>query len=105
ISSETHEGLRPTEIAEATRLPVNQISAQLKRLLDLSYVRSAQVRGRSAFYTLSEPLYAIWHQLRFGRNSRQRMQWLTDFLKLWYDSEQIAQENKRLEERVKQHLK
>jgi DNA-binding MarR family transcriptional regulator len=65
-SSRTHEGVTPTAIAEATRLKPNQVSAQLKRLSELGYVRAANLRERNSYYTLSEPLYAIWHQMRFG---------------------------------------
>ena len=69
VSGESNEGLTPTEMASALRLPPNQVSAQLKRLSELGYVRSANLRGRNSYYTLSEPLYAIWYQMRFGRNA------------------------------------
>ena len=59
-SSRTHEGVTPSEIAKGTRLAANVVSSQLKRLLDAGYVRTANLRGRSSFYTLAEPLYAIW---------------------------------------------
>ena len=72
---------------------------QLKRLAEQGYVRSANLRGRSAYYTLSEPLYAIWHQMRFGRNARQKMQWLVNFLKIWYDATELGAESKRLKAR------
>jgi tetratricopeptide (TPR) repeat protein len=96
ISAETREGLTPTEIAGATRLPINQVSSQLKRLADVGYVRAANIRGRSSYYTLSEPLYAIWHQMRFGRNARTRMNWLIAFLRGWYDAEELGIECQRL---------
>ncbi|MBI4751931.1 MAG: tetratricopeptide repeat protein [Acidobacteria bacterium] len=99
ISSKTNEGLTPTEIATHTRLSPNQVSAQLKRLSELGYVRSANLSGRSSFYTLSEPLYAIWHQMRFGRDARQKMQWLVNFLKSWFSPEEIKVESQKLAER------
>lgn len=95
-SSKTREGLTPGEIATGVRLTPNQTSAQLKRLCDSGYVRAANLRGRASYYTLSEPLYAIWHQMRFGRDSRQRMLWLVDFLKVWYDTEEIYNQSDRL---------
>src|SRR5206468_306266 len=49
VSGKTSEGLTPSEIAEATRLTVNQVSAQLKRLSDLGYVRAANLRERSSY--------------------------------------------------------
>jgi tetratricopeptide (TPR) repeat protein len=105
VSGESKEGLTPTEMASAVRLPPNQVSAQLKRLSDLGYVRSANLRGRSSYYTLSEPLYAIWHQMRFGRNARQRMQWLITFLRLWYAGEEMEAESGRLETRFHEYLR
>ena len=104
VSSETHEGLTPADIASAVRLPPNQVSTQLKRLSESGYVRAANLRGRSSYYTLSEPLYAIWHQMRFGRNARQRMQWLITFLRLWYASEEMGAESARLEAKFNEYI-
>lgn len=104
VSSRTHEGVTPTDLARAVRLTPNQTSAQLKRLLELGYVRTADLRSRSAWYTLSEPLYAIWHQMRFGRTARQKMQWLVDFLSAWYVPEEIEEESGRLTERFSKYL-
>jgi tetratricopeptide (TPR) repeat protein len=103
-SSRTHEGVTPTAIAEATRLKPNLVSSQLKRLSDLGYVRAANLRERSSYYTLSEPLYAIWHQMRFGRDARQRMQWLVNFLKVWYDAAEMGTESVRLEAKFRECL-
>ena len=96
VSARTHSGLTPTEIAAETRLPVNQVTSQLKRLSGLGHVRAANVHARSSWYSLAEPLYAIWHQMRFGRESRERMAWLVEFLKAWYSSREIYDETERL---------
>ena len=104
ISAQTREGLTPTEIASATRLPVNQVSSQLRRLADDGYVRAANIRGRSSYYTLSEPLYAIWHQMRFGRDARTRMNWLVAFLKGWYDAKELGIECQRLQNVFRSYL-
>lgn len=103
-SARTNEGQTPTQIAGLTRLPVNQVSAQLGRLQEMGYVRAANVRERSSCYTLSEPLYALWHQMRFGREARRRMEWLVQFLKAWYEVEEILKEAGRLEERFREQL-
>ncbi len=104
ISGKTNEGLTPAEIAEAVRLSPNQTSAQLKRLSELGYVRAINMRGRSVPYTLAEPLYAIWHQMRFGRDAREKMQWLVRFLKFWYDREEMEPESEKLGSRFRTHL-
>ncbi len=105
ISAQTREGLTPTEIASATRLAVNQVSSQLKRLSDDGYVRAANIRGRSSYYTLSEPLYAIWHQMRFSRDARTKMKWLVMFLKGWYDAKELGAESRRLQVVFRKYLK
>lgn len=105
ITARTREGLTPTEIASSTRLAVNHVSAQLKRLSDVGYVRAANIRGRSSYYTLSEPLYAIWHQMRFGRDVRKRMNWLVTFLKSWYDTDQVNTECQRLQNMFQDYLR
>jgi tetratricopeptide (TPR) repeat protein/DNA-binding MarR family transcriptional regulator len=104
-SSQTNEGLTPTDIATATRMTPNQASAQLKRLIESGYVRAANIRGRSSYYTLSERLYAIWHQMRFGRNARERMGWLVNILKALYDAEEMGTQSNLLETRLYEHLK
>jgi tetratricopeptide (TPR) repeat protein len=103
-SGRTNEGLTPAQIAADTRLRANQVSAQLKRLNDLGYVRAANIRGRSSYYALSEPLYALWHQMRFGRDAYERMKWLVDFLKIWLGPEEMALETMRLENVFHRHL-
>lgn len=103
-SSRTHEGVTPSEIAKGARLAANVVSSQLKRLLESGYIRTANLRGRSSFYTLAEPLYAIWYQMRFGRDARQRMGWLISFLKGWYDAEELEQESTRLKTRFHEFL-
>ncbi len=101
ISSQTNEGLTPGEIAKATRLSPQATSTQLRRLGELGYVRAANLRVRNSYYTLSEPLYAIWHQMRFGRGPRRRVQWLVDFIKSWYDADELKGESQRLEDRFR----
>lgn len=100
----THEGVTPTTIAAATRLPANQVSTQLKRLVDLGYLRAANLRERSSYYVLSERLYAIWYQMRFGRDARQRMHWLVSFLQVWYEDADILTTGKQLETRFHEHI-
>ncbi|MFN2454811.1 MAG: tetratricopeptide repeat protein [Pyrinomonadaceae bacterium] len=106
ISSQTNEGLTPTEIAAATRMTPNQASAQLKRLSESGYVQAANIRsGRNTYYTLSERLYAIWHQMRFGRNTRERMGWLVTILKALYDAEEMGTQSEILVARFHEHFK
>ena len=100
-SLEKREGISPTEIAERIRMTPNQVSSQLKRLAENGYVRALNIRGRSSFYVLSEPLYAIWAQMRFGRNAREKRGWLVQILKALFDVQEIQKEIEKLDLRVK----
>ena len=103
-SGQSREGASPSEIAAAIRLTPQVVSAQLKRLAEAGYVQSANLRGRSASYTLSEPLYSLWYQMRFGRDARQRMGWLVDFLKGFYTAEELGEESRLLGGRFQDFL-
>ncbi|MEW6736308.1 MAG: tetratricopeptide repeat protein, partial [Acidobacteriota bacterium] len=96
ISGKTNEGLTPTELAVAARLPVTQVSAQLKRLLELRYIRLVKLPGRNSYYTLSEPLYAIWQQMRCAPETHQRIKWLINFMKVWYELEDLGQDRRQI---------
>jgi len=100
-SLEKNEGISPTEIAKKMRMAPNQVSSQLKRLSENGYVRALNIRGRSSFYVISEPLYAIWAQMRFGRNAREKRNWLVQILKAIYDVQEIQKEIEKLDKRVK----
>ena len=104
-SSETNEGVTPKEIAASTRMSANQASAQIKRLFEQGYVKAANIRGRSSYYSLSERLYSIWHQMRFGSNARHRLQWLVNILKALYDNEEIGRHDKLLQAQFHKHLR
>ena len=96
LSAETREGQTPKQIAQTTRLPANQVSAQLRRMAADGYVRTANLRGRESYYTLAEPLFAVWYQMRFGRQARERVRWLVDFLRVWYEESDLEKEADRL---------
>jgi DNA-binding MarR family transcriptional regulator len=86
----------PTELAEETRLSVNQINAVLQRLKERGFVTvGPQKRRKKTYYMVSERLFRIWHQMRFTP-SRRRLQFLIDFIRVWYTLEGWAQETDRL---------
>jgi DNA-binding transcriptional ArsR family regulator len=103
-TGQTHEGVTPAEIAQSIRITPQIVSAQLKRLTDQGYVQPANLRGRSSFYVLSEPLYSLWYQMRFGRDARERIAWLVNFLKAWYGDEGLGAEVNRLQSEIKELL-
>ena len=57
---------QPTDLVERTRLPLNAITTQLKRLKDAQIVELlGGGKGRAANYTVPDKLFAIWYQMRY----------------------------------------
>jgi len=86
----------PTELAEETRLPVNQINSILRRLRDTGFVTvGRQERRKKTYYMVSERVFRIWHQMRFSAASH-RLQFLIDFIRIWYTPQEWLEEVDRL---------
>ncbi|WP_231890353.1 winged helix-turn-helix domain-containing protein [Methylomonas methanica] len=82
---------RPTPVKDmARRLFASQqtISSQLKDLREKGYVQSAQ-RGRESLYEIAEPLMRICVEVKENQ-SPGPMRLLVDFLRVWYDGEQLT---------------
>ena len=74
-------------VADATGLPVGQVSAQLKRLSQNGVVDEVPLSlGSEKGYQLSERFFNIWYLFRASRRHRRRVSWLVGFLKLFYGS-------------------
>ncbi|MBI1924123.1 AAA family ATPase [Candidatus Poribacteria bacterium] len=87
----------PTELAEQTRLPVNQVNTILQRLRALGFVEVApQERRRGTLYIVSERVFRIWHQMRFSTASRRRLEFFIEFIRIWYTAEEWEEEADRL---------
>jgi len=105
VGGRTGEALTPTRIAQETRLPANQISAQLNRLANLGYVRVANLPGRNSYYSVAEPLYAVWRQTRFGREGCLHVDCLVEFLKRWYANRESGEPAGLLAGRLRELLR
>jgi Tfp pilus assembly protein PilF/predicted transcriptional regulator len=87
----------PTELAEETRLPVNQINSILKRLRVLGFVSiSPQKRRKITYYMVSERVFRIWHQMRFSTVGRRKLEFFIEFLRIWYTEKEWIEESNRL---------
>jgi Flp pilus assembly protein TadD/DNA-binding MarR family transcriptional regulator/Cdc6-like AAA superfamily ATPase len=81
----------PTEIAHAAHLPVNVVTAQLKRLEKLNYVRSEREKGkREVLYNISEQLFRLWRQMRVEAG-RRRLGFIVTFLKAWFSERELIE--------------
>jgi hypothetical protein len=87
-----------SEIAELTRsdrqgLKTNQISAQLKQLVDNQIIEiEPRTVGRTNLYRLQERFFNIWYLMRYStRQDKQRVVWFVKFLEGWCDTNALKQ--------------
>jgi tetratricopeptide (TPR) repeat protein len=87
----------PTEIAAEARLEVNSVNTALQRLRERGFVSVAQqARRRSTLYVVRERIFRIWHQMRFSADRRRRLEFLIDFIRIWYERPEWRAETARL---------
>jgi len=77
------------EVAEVARLPVNQTSAQLRRLETAGRVEIVSTRGRSHLYQVSERLYNIYFLMRRRGGPEARVRALLDFIQQFYEPDRV----------------
>ena len=77
------------EIAERLFATHSTIASQLKQLREMGYVMSYQ-RGRESLYELAEPLMRLSMQIK-ETHAGQPLGLLVDFLRVWYDREELEQ--------------
>lgn len=93
-----------SEIAELARserqgLKTNQISAQLKQLVDNQIIEiEPRAKGRNHLYRLQERFFNIWYLMRYStRQDKQRVVWFVKFLEGWCDTNDLKQLFERFE--------
>jgi tetratricopeptide (TPR) repeat protein len=80
---------QPTDLVERTRLPLNAITTQLKRLKDAQIVELlGGGKGRAANYTVPDKLFAIWYQMRYLNQNRRRIELFVEVLRIWFEAEE-----------------
>lgn len=87
-----------SEIAELARserqgLKTNQISAQLKQLVDNQVIEiEPRTTGRTHLYRLQERFFNIWYLMRYStRQDKQRVVWLVRFLEGWCNTKDLKE--------------
>ncbi|HVB66456.1 MAG TPA: tetratricopeptide repeat protein [Acetobacteraceae bacterium] len=84
------------DLAAATGVEITTVSSQLSRLRDYGLVEEVPTSGARAGYQIVERFFNIWYLMRHGtRHTRQKMRWLTAFLKTFYSGDDL----RRLRER------
>lgn len=87
-----------SEIAELSRaerqgLKTNQISAQLKQLVENGIIEiEPRTTGRTNLYRLQERFFNIWYLMRYStRQDKQRVVWFVKFLEGWCNTNDLKQ--------------
>lgn len=86
------------EIAQKTRLPSKQVSAQLRALEKNEIIEKRLTTTKNHLYLIQERFFNIWYLMRHGRKGdRNKVLWLVRFLEEWCDEKQLTN-------RAEQHI-
>ncbi len=89
------------EIAERTRLPSKQISAQLRQLEKQWIIEKTTTNTKNHLYALKERFFNIWYLMRYGRRKdRKKVLWLTQFMEIWCTGTELKQRSKLFTENL-----
>lgn len=85
-------------VAARVDMPVNVVSAQLKRLEELGVVEKTPWFGeKKTAFQIAERFFNIWYLMRASRRVRRKLIWLVKFLDVWFTQDE-------LKTRAQQHL-
>lgn len=78
----------PRDIAKSSRLSLNKVTTQLKRMKDMQVVEvRGGGKGHTAYYSIPDPLFRTWYQLRYLRPNKRRIEVFVEVLRLWFEEE------------------
>ena len=79
------------DLAKITEIEITTVSSQLTRLKNDGLIEEVPTSGARAGYQLVERFFNIWYLMRHGtRRTRQKMYWLTAFLKSFYAPDELT---------------
>jgi len=82
--------IRAGDLARLLRLQVNAVSSQLNRLVQQGIVEKVKYPGKKTGFQIAERFFNIWYLMRASRRVRRRLIWLVHFLRMFYNSEELA---------------
>ena len=83
-------------IATATRLPSNQVSAQIRALIKAGLIREAAGNPKRKTYLLTDRFSNIHYLMRHGRAARNRLDWFVAMVRLLFPDQQASEVLARL---------
>ncbi|UCE46319.1 MAG: AAA family ATPase, partial [Phycisphaerales bacterium] len=79
---------QPTELAKKSRLGLNTVTSQLKRLVEADVLEvEGGGKGRPAWYTVTDRLFYTWYQMRYLRPQKRRIELFVQVLQHWFEAE------------------
>jgi tetratricopeptide (TPR) repeat protein len=88
---------QPTDLTGPTRLPLNAITTQLKRLKDAQIVEVlGGGKGRAANYTVPDKLFSLWYQMRYLGQNRRRIELFVEMLRIWFEADERIETLRKL---------
>lgn len=84
------ENLTPAEVGKIIHLPTNQVTAQIKKLVEHGFLGIVAKEGekRGTLYELSERIYRYWYQSR-TRVGRKWIAGLVEFISNWFSMDEL----------------
>jgi TPR repeat protein len=86
------DAISPEEIADKTRLDINETTTVLKELEKVFIIQPVITDSQLRFYQLQERFFNIWYLMRLAPGgSRSKVLWLLHFLESWYEKHELGQ--------------
>ena len=80
------------EVGEDTGLETSVVSTQLTRLVRQGVLEKADPGdSKKALYQVAERFFNIWYLMRASRRVRAKLRWFVEFLRVFFDSEELEQ--------------
>ena len=79
----------PSQLAGRSRLSLNIVTSQLKRLEEARIVEvSGGGKGRPAWYSVRDRLFYTWYQMRYLQPGRRRIELFVQVLQIWFEADE-----------------
>jgi tetratricopeptide (TPR) repeat protein len=82
----------PSQLAGKSRLSLNIVTSQLKRLEEARIVEvTGGGKGRPAWYSIRDRLFYTWYQMRYLQPGRRRIELFVQVLQIWFEADERMQ--------------
>jgi tetratricopeptide (TPR) repeat protein len=83
----------PSQLAGKSRLSLNIVTSQLKRLEEARIVEvTGGGKGRPAWYSIRDRLFYTWYQMRYLQPGRRRIELFVRVLQIWFEADERLQQ-------------